>query len=557
MVAGLSPLGAVLTSLYLAAGQEPAVSVVVIPDDGGQLAVREANGDGRLDLIQLEPTGFGYRYLRADRTYPADFDAYLPWPGDNLAWDVVDLDGDGSHEVVTLSSAGDVRSWVPGPGGEFGEGRLHLASRSYLPHGVNRMRFARDVDGDGRLDLVLPAAGQFRIHLQDDEGNFGEGFEIEYEADVDYRVGNAASLESTFGQTLRIPWFSMDDVDGDGRQDLVSTAEGRVDFHLARPELSPTPTWTLDLASLAESGAERDGWDLDDLFSNLDQGVKWRIEELDGEAPRDLVIQVGGTIKVYHGGSVRGVGPKADQVLRVSGNLLHLFLREVTGDELPDLQLLRGEKIGLGSMIQWLVLPGSLDFEFFTYANTAGEFSRTPTRRNTISLKIPRLFSLYEDAKEIEDEYERQERIKAERLDLDGDGAENDVVDLVEGELLFFRDNAPPVDERLASFQEGTLEALVEAYLLEDLDRLGDEETRTIDLGKIREWNFYPGAPLRAACQGREPVLRVEATGRGDDEEVTLRALDLDGNGSDDVVASTRLNGGDYLIQFVVLPPAE
>jgi hypothetical protein len=534
---------------------DPTVSVVAIQDRGGLIALRRADADERLDLIHVEPTGFGYRFMTPEGSYSPEFDTYLPWPGEHLAWDIVDIDGDGVHEVVTLSNVGEVRSWKPDAEGGFGEGTLLLASRSYLPHGISRMRFVRDVDGNGRPDLVLPAAGLYRIHLQSPDGAWAAGFEIEYEADIDYEVGDTNSLEGTFGQTLRIPWFSMEDVDGDGRQDLVSSSAERVDFHLARPELSATPTWTLDLVDLKPAPGQRKEIDLEDLFSNLDQGVKWRIEELDGKAPRDLVLQIDGTIKVYHGGSVRGVTAQPDQVLKISGNLLHYFLRDVTGDDLPDLQLLRGEQVGLGRVLRWLVLPGSLDFEFFTYENTAGQFSRKPTRRNTIALKIPRLLTLLDDIEEIEAQFERQSQIPAQRLAFDADGEPNDVVDVVGGRVLFHRDRAPSVDERFTSLEGGTAESIVEAFLLKDLDALADEGTRTIDLGGYEQWRFSPGVALRESCAGAQPALSIEAP--GSEGDYSLRVVDLNGDGRDDVIAWTRLATGEHLVQFLVLPTFE
>jgi len=533
--------------------REPVVSIVALDDDGDKLALREVDGDGRLDLIQIEQAGFGFRFMLEDGSYSPAFDAYLPWPGDHLAWDIVDLDGDGTHEVVTLASTGEVRSWRPGLAGGPGEGELVLASRSYLPHGVSRMRFVRDIDENGRADLVLPAAGQFRIHLQGEDGSWAEVIEIEYEAEIDYRVGDPESLESEFGQSLRIPWFSMDDVDGDGTNDLISLSADRADFHLARPELSATPTWSLELTSAAaEESGSNGGFDIDDLFSNLDQGVKWRIEELDGEAPRDLVVQDGSTIKTYLGGSVRGASGRPDQVLKISGNLLHYFLRDIEGDPHPELQLLRVEQVGLGQALRWLVLPGSLDFELFTYRNEQGRFSRKPTRRNQVALKIPRLVSLVDDLEELEEEIERQRRIPARRMDLDGDGERDDVVDIRAGRVLFFLGCAAPADSRFESLQSGSVDAMLDSFLLEDLDRLESGETRTIDLGGYAEWNYSPASILRESTQGVEPWLETKALGKDVDFEVRTR--DLDSDGRDDVITWTQLDSGEYLVQFLVLP---
>ncbi len=551
----MSILSCVLLScpfLALRADEAPAATLLHRPDDGGVLALREMDGDGRLDLVFLQPSGFGVRYQREDGRYPAENDTELCWPGPHLAWDLVDLDLDGRFEIVTLSGEGEVHAWRPGADRAFGEGSLLLESRSYLPHGISQMRFVRDIDGNGLADFVLPAAGVFRIHLQEPVGTWSGGIEIEYEAEVEYQVGDPEDLDGRFGQLLRIPWFKLEDVDGDGLQDLVSRTEERVDFHLARPELSATPSWTLDLVALQGDRGKSDEIDLDDLFANIDMGVKWSLVELDGKAPRDLLIQLGGTIKTYLGGSVTGTTERPDQVLKLSGNLLHFFARDVQGDELPDLQLVRGEQISLGRVLRWLILPGSLDFELFTYQNDDGAFRRKYTRRNTVSLKIPRLLSLIEDVEEISDEVECQRKIPARRADLDGDGVADDVVDVQGGEVLFFSGCAPAEDERLRSLQEGDIEVMLEKFVLDDVDAMEDGGTKTIDLGEVREWNFSPGATLRRAHEGLEPRLRTPAP--ADEGDFQLRPRDLNGDGRDDVVLWVQLPDESYLVQFLVFP---
>jgi len=521
-----------------------------VPADGTRLALRDVNGDGRRDLIEVAPDGFRVRMQLADGSFQADERPTFAWPGSHLAWCLADLSGDGVIELVTLAVSGEVTAYSAGDDG-FGAGRSVLKSQSYLPHGVNRMGFARDIDVDGRMDLVLPGSGKYRIHLQADDGSFADALEIAFDVDVQYQVGDPSSLDSSFSQSLRVPWFKIEDVDGDGTEDLVSRTEERVDFHLAQPVLSATPTWSLDLAELAKSIPERDGIDLDNLLSNIDLGVRYTIEELDGKAPRDLVLQLGGTVKIYLGGSVGGTQEQPDQVLKISGNLLHVLVRDTDGDAQPDLQLLRGDKVSLGRVLRWLVLPGTLDFEFFTYANTAGAFSRKPTRRNTVSLKIPRLLSLLDDVEELEEEIERQQAVPARRIDLAGDGLRNDVVDIEDGKLVFFDDCAPSEDEdKLRGFRDGDMEQAMRDLVLDDLDRMDDGETKVIDIGDLDTWTYSPGAALRASRQGAQPVLTIPAELEAGS---VIRVTDLDGDGGGDLVVWTQLEDDSWIVKLFVL----
>jgi hypothetical protein len=219
------------------------------------------------------------------------------------------------------------------------------------------------------------------------------------------------------------------------------------------------------------------------------------------------------------------------------------------------LQLLRGERISLGRVLRWLILPGSLDFELFVYRNDSGVFSRRPTRQNTVALEIPRLLSLIDDAEEITEEIKRQRKIPARRADLDGDGDADDVIDVIDGEILFFDSCAPHEDERYRSLREGDVEGMVEAFVIDDIDAMEDGETKTIDFGEVREWHFSPSAVLRGSHEGAVPFLRAPAAAEKGDFH--LRPLDLDGDGRDDVVIWLERPDGSHLVQFLVQSQAQ
>lgn len=524
-------------------------NVMLVPDDGTLIALREMNGDGRKDLLWVRPEGFAVRYLHADGSFSAEDDATLAWPSERLAWDLIDLNDDGVFEIVTLSGEGLVQRWSPGTEGKF-ESDLLIETRSYMPRGVSRMNFARDVNGDGHTDLVLPVAGLFQIYLQSDQATWEEPFEIQYEAQISYAVGDPTSLESSFGQTVRIPWFRLEDIDGDGTQDLISATSDRVDFHLAQPQLSATPTWTLDLAGLRSDLPKNKGIDLDDLFANIEARVEWKIEDVDGVAPRDLVLLVGSTIKVYLGGSTVGPVGRPDDVLKLSGTLLGFLVRNTQGSALPDLQLIRGERLSVGTVLRWLILPGSLEFDLFTYENTAGKFSRKPTRRNTIQLKIPRLLSFIDEVQELEETIEAQQKVPAQRADLDGDGVRNDIIDVEGGEVLLFLECAPPDGRNLNDLDIENVEGLLEEFVLEDLDALEDGAVKSFDLGGVTSWNFTPGVTLREARQGKDPMARIKAP--ASDGEFGARGMDLTGDGRDEVLVWVELEDGSHLLQIML-----
>lgn len=526
--------------LFAALPQDPGPFVrnaLRIPRHGTTLALRDADGDGDQDLFQVGPGGIAVRLQEPGGHFSSELSKLLYWPSKRLAWDLEDLEGDGSTEVLLFIDGAQVRSYAFGANGAFGDGRLLLEAKGWLPPGAHRVNFARDVDGDGRTDLVLPDQRAHRIHLANqagDETPFADPLEVRYSASVNYEMGDPQSLDGRFGRSVRVPWFELWDVDGDGTRDLISRTPEQVAFHLARPTLEAEPSWILDLAELAKQLPRQEGVNLDDLLSNIEDQVQWRIADLDGELPNDLVIGLGAKFQVFRGGSREGpVGPP-DQVLKSSGKVLAFFVRQVIGDQRPDLQLLRGERISLGRALRYLILPGRLDFEVYTYVNEAGTFARRPTQRGTLGLEVPRLLSFADDAEGVSDAIDSQFEIPAVRLDWDGDGKRNDIADVVDNRLIIVKDRAPNPSP-IESLLEGTpdLEGVVEAFVLTELDGRGDQGELVFDLDELPAYDLAPGAILRKSYAGASPT---GSSPFGQVDEPTLRVTDLDGDGRDDLI---------------------
>ncbi len=545
-------------ALWAAAGAlgaqafEPASTLLPVIDENTRLALRDVDGDGRLDLLAVGLAGISLRRLGADGRYPEDHDAVVPWPGETVGWFLADVDGDGDTEVALLIGGTRValvdhdaeRGFALGPD-------LVVAPTGFLPRGVRRVNFVRDVDGDGRADFVVPAAGRFLIHLQR-EGGWGAPLPVRFQASITLETGDPEALDSRFRSDVKIPWFTLEDIDGDGRIDLVSETDDEAQFHLAGPELPAEPSFSLDLAALRAELPPKGQINLDNLLANVDPRVGWRVAELDGEAPADLVVQQGGKISLYLGGS-RGPRLEApDQVLKASGNVLYFLLRDANGDTLPDLQLLRAATISLGDALRLLVVPGSIDFDVFTYNNEGGEFARKPSVRTTLALRVPALLSFLDDVKQMREEYEERSAVPAQAACLDGDGLVNDVVDVRDGALLVWRDRVASAPgggliEALSSFDP---DELLEQYALSRLDELSDGGVMSIELKDIRKLLVTPGWDLREQLGERAPDARWPLGFAG--LEARLRIEDLDGDGRDDVIVAGLGEAREQMVQLFV-----
>jgi len=519
-----------------------------VPDDE-PLQLHDMDGDGDLDLVHITPQAMTIHLLDEGRFVEAH---ELAWPNGDVDWQLADLDGDGQVELLMLHGAKRLDARVLMDAGGFGEARVLVDdTQAAVPRGVRQVPFARDVDGDGRSDIVIPGRGAYRIYLSAADGTLGTPLDVEFQAEIRARTGDPDRVDGRFSRTVRIPWFQIRDVDGDGRNDLVSRSDDRAQFHIADPELSQEPTWTLDLRPEQRRGRDID---FEDLFGNLEKRLNWGVADIDGVTPNDVVLHRDGTFLLYLGGSRGDIERDPDQVLKASGNVLHFLLRDVLGDERPDLQIIRAERVSLGRALRWLIIPGALDFDVYTYENQGDSFSLKPSQRSKVRLEIPGLISFMSDLEDTQHDIDDRLEIPASRIDLDGDGVPDDIVDFEEGKLLFF-EGAVPEDHREAMSDKlgtGELDELLETFILSDLDDMEDGAVRSIDIGDLQNIDITPGHALRTARAGRTadgsaPVALATVH--------RIQVMDLDGDGRDDVVVAGVDDDGDRQVILLVARP--
>ncbi len=549
-------------------------TLVSVGTPGTRLALRDMDGDGRRDLLRIGPFGISLRRLLADGSFePPDREgAQLEWPGARVAWDLADLDADGAFEVVLLLEGDSVVRHRVGPGGTFTAAEDVLTgANGYLPAGIRHVRFARDVDDDGRADLVVVSTDRYLIHLArlDETGVLAyrsKPVTVTFQPDIKLELGDPDDLRDRFGQEVRVPWFRLQDVDGDGIRDLVSVTDERMDVYLAAPSLPDTPDWSLPIAEFEAEADDGDGRivDLDNLLSFVEKEVNWRLADLDGVPPNDLVVQRGGRFRVYANGAHGPDFARPDQVLKASGNIFYFQLRDVDGDGALDLQLVRADRLSLGRVLRWLLLSGSLDFDIFTYGNEGGTFSRKPIDRKTITVEIPALLPLALDGgEELEQKWGERFRVPARRLALDTDGQLDDIVDIRGNQLVFHRDLVPH-DLRGQLFDDvrdiADIDAVVEQFILADLDSLEEGSTKTIDLTDLDDLIQVPGWSMRQAAEGQPPTLTqtisvAPHSGLEFLTDLQLLIEDLDGDGRSDVLVIGVDEHGKQAVQILVRRP--
>ena len=458
-----------------------------------------------------------------------------------LAWCVV------AGDLYLLRERGRVERLAPGAA----EAELLLErSATLAPGGVSHLPFARDLDGDGRIDLVLPQADGLQLHFAGPEG-LRAGPRVRHRANVRLRMPQGGRTS----ERLSVPGFTVEDQNGDGHVDLAFEDDDLLQFYWSAPDgrLPETPTFELDLDEIRSRLPPQEEGRLDpsNLFRALERRVNQRVEDFDGDGIHDLLLRQGRKVSLYRGTSTGVDRSRAVQVLRTSGNLLAAFGADDNGDGRRDLNLLRIEDASLAELLLWLIAGGSVQLDLFSYHQREPlVFDRKPSSRRTVELGFPALTRIGDEMEELSDLWREGLARRAVAADLDGDGRRDDLARIASDRVELFRD---ALEEEAAEIRDG----LVWADLLRFYDERADGE-RSVDLElmELAAWVPLPGARLQERLRGRTPdsafPLGEMPTASDDAKAGVLFVVDLDGDSVDDLVVVRSVSGnGPYHLSLL------
>ena len=295
----------------------------------------DLDGDGNLDLVTSasEPGAFTIFLGDSGGTFGLSnqIDTELDWGANHTS--LGDLDGDGDLDLVTSAQLSDAFTVFLNDGdGTFGPGRQidteldGLASHTSLG----------DLDGDSDLDLITSGFSAFTVFLNSGDGTFGPGSQIDTELDE-------SAVHSSLG-----------DLDGDGDLDLVTSAAG-------------SDAFTVFLNS--GDGTFGPGRQID---TELDEGATHSsLGDLDRDGHLDLVTSAqfsdAFTIFLGKGDGTFGQGAQIDTVLDDLAK--HSSLGDLNGDGNLDLVTSAGYSIN-----GFTVFLGNGDGTFGPGRHADGEF---------------------------------------------------------------------------------------------------------------------------------------------------------------------------------------
>lgn len=239
--------------------------------------------------------------------------------------------------------------------------------------GMASVDVARDVNGDGRDDIVLPDFDGLWIVLQDDNGGFADPEKIPV----------APTMDASLSVSYTVPPVYPFDFDGDGRGDLGVHQEGR--FKVFKDALVETADVTLPRSLSGDDGPVRVLDEVGDF--NGDGVADLSVSATDME--EDLLAASSAT-EFYFGAHRDGrlaFRNEADAILQ-TGAFGDVEMTDVNGDGLMDAVVIAGS-FSVRKLISALVTR-SMSVEIQIYAMGAEGFGQEPSATRKIKVSEDR-----------------------------------------------------------------------------------------------------------------------------------------------------------------------
>lgn len=515
---------------------------------------------------------------------------------------VLDVDGDGSDDLLVVGVAGEVRVWRHDPetgalaakpagslvlanpdrallavadvlgGGErpqlvvltregvlvhrvdadgsFARGAENVAPRTRLSLRIGRPRFAdiaRDVNGDARPDLVVPRGDvcELWLHAGAPAGETLPSFAKAASIRVALRRATstrAEALSDVLESSFRIPDLAIADVNGDARRDLVVEDGKHRAWHLQRADgaFPADADVSLDLETFRDTTPEATV----KLGKTLAGGDEQRMEtrDLDGDGIPDYVIAHRRKVWVFHG---TGNGPQftdPSDVLRVADDVTMLLLLALDDDPHPDLLLLRVQMPTVGTLLRGLVAAWEVEIGALGYAAQRGgrRFETTPRWRGSLAVRLPSILGILKDPDALLRRFEDVSRKFRQNAvgDFDGD-ARADVALLSEkGDVVEVYAGV-----RRETDDAGGDRAIGEVFF--------GEEGRVWELDAVLAWLGDVAQRITARRTGGAPPVARFALRESPFERTGFATGDTDGDGRDEVIVVYDRGGEEAVVDVV------
>ena len=511
-----------------------------LPEDVARLHWGRRQPGRRRDIFGISP--WQVRIWRHGETgFPETPDEAVSLPEEPSLVDCGDLTGDAGEEIVLLNRRGvfvdtgsqNAPAETGGADTDRAEPFQRLLPVSGIPVVLESFPVAatHDLTGDGRPDLIVPVRDGYRVFLRRDDG-LEESIFLQGEHGVTVDPGGPELIDPLQSR-VRVPRMETQDLNGDGRVDIVSRLDEKIRCYLQGPAgFSEEPSYVLDLtrfsgtsSSQGKAGRQRE----------LRSGSSAQVyeEDIDGDGVQDYLVGHGQILRLYFG-TPDGVDfSRPYRMFKLSSELQGLGSFDLNGDGRLDLVALKFEVPGLPKLLAAYFVSMSLDFEVLGYGNEGGRrFARRPNYRARFTLSFPPLRRIVEDFEVLADRF-LEAATKRRRFaagDMDGDGRPDSVFLDDDRVLRIFIGRAGDPDPSRLRIGQALFNMKKTSWSLEEL----------LDFVAAVSHDA-----ARQAVSDRKPDIEVALEGPAPDpERLELNVVDLNGDGKGDVVVrwnATRL----------------
>ncbi|MEZ6196611.1 MAG: VCBS repeat-containing protein [Planctomycetota bacterium] len=445
----------------------------------------DLDDDGRREMLVVGRAGeIRVHRLGADGKLAAREGWALPHPERSLLA-LARLEGPDSplHLVVADPDGARAHAWSSEKG--LAEEGRRLARRARFDIRGGRPVFAdfvRDVNADGRADLVIPDARHVELWLAT-----AEGFRRTAQVEVRTRISAEYEAEGNrdfLSQGIVVPDLEMMDVNGDGRPDLVVSRRESTGFHIQTADgaipVAPDVTLELDrFRDTSEKATVRPGYTLAGT-----ERAKSLIRDLDGDGIPDYLVAHRRKVWIFHGTKEGPQFTKPTEIMKTADEMTGIWLARLDDDEDVDLLIVRVQVPSIAGIIGGLLGSFEIDFTATGYANLDGKrFEKSPSWRRDLTFKLPSITEILRNPEAIIQRFEEAGRKfrRTLRGDFDGDGREDVGLVAEDGaklEVFFARaDDPPPAAE--------TLDDVMREVFFEDDDDVWDLDRMVDWLGSL------------------------------------------------------------------------
>ena len=412
----------------------------------------DGDGDGRAELVVVRRDGRATRHVCTDAGLVARGTLRLADPHHTL-FAFADVAPAPGIEFVVADGGGT--GWLrwPDDDGERDAEPVPLARRARLSlrtDAPQRSPFVRDLDRDGRLDLLLPTRDGVRPFVQEatDDGDDTPRFRalptlpVPVQSAVERAErGRARELRGS----LVVPQLETDDLDGDGRPDLLTRDGQRHAFWLLGEDGGFREPIVVDLAQFRDS-TPKAAVELGSTLVASDRQLLQR-GDIDGDGIPDFVIAHRRKVWTFLAGRDGPQFTKA-RTQAVADDVTAMLLVDLDDDGRGDLLTFQVQLPGVGALLLGLVQSIDIDVKCVGYRSEDSAFGNLPQWRRTVTLRVPPVLTLLGQQEELVQRF--LDIVNKTRLGVRGaftGGAANDLA-LVRADggaiELFAGDDAPP-----------------------------------------------------------------------------------------------------------------